>query len=211
MKNNFGLDKKEFSILKKLSTPIKIQDFLDKLPVNFEKKGETNMSPQRALREKKAHCFEGALLAALALWIAGEEPLLLDMKSTTEDWDHVLAPYKRGGYWGAISKTNHATIRFRDPVYKSIRELVLSYFHEWFMNKNGKKTLRSFSKPYNLKKLGKGWITSEKNLWHLVKILDKLPHYPVAPKKNLKLLRRADKMEMKAGKLAEWGKDGRKI
>jgi hypothetical protein len=206
MKNKFDLTKKEFSILKKLNTPIKIQDFLDSMPINFEKKGETNMSVRRSLREQKIHCFEGALIAAAALWDNGEEPLIMDIKAPDPDVDHVLCVYKKNGYFGAISKTNHATIRYRDPVYKSIRELAMSYFHEWFMNTNGKKTLRSFSNPYNLKQQGTDWITSEKDLWHLVDALENLPHFEVAPKKNLKLLRRADKMEMKAGKLVEWKK-----
>lgn len=206
MKKTFGLSNKEFAILKKLDTPVKIQNFLDRVPTNYEKNGETNMSPRRSLRMNKIHCFEGALIAATALWINGEEPLIMDMRSEHPDVDHVLCVYKRNGYWGAISKTNHATIRFRDPVYKTIRELAMSYFHEWFMDKNGKKTLRSFSNPYNLKKLGRSWITSEEDLWHLVGILDDLPHYDVAPKKNLKLLRRADPMERKAGKILEWSK-----
>jgi hypothetical protein len=209
--NKWRLTKKEFSTLKKLNTPIKIQDFLDKMPINFEKEGMTNMSVRKSLREGKIHCFEGALIAAAALWINGEEPLILDMKATPEDWDHVLCVYKREGRWGAISKTNHATIRFRDPVYKSIRELVMSYFHEWFMNTNGKKTLRGFSNPYNLKRQGIGWLTSEKDLWHLVDVLDRLPHFDVAPKKNLKLLRRADKMERKAGNFVEWNRNGKRL
>lgn len=211
MKNNFSLTKEELSILRKLNTPIKIQNFLDDMPINFEKDGYTNMSPRRALRENKIHCFEGALIAALALWINGEEPLIMDMKSSKEDVDHVLCVYKRNGYWGAISKTNHATIRFRDPVYKTVRELAMSYFHEWFMDKNGMKTLRSFSNPYNLKKEKIDWITNEKDLWHLVDVLDNLPHFDVAPKKNLNLLRPADKMERKAGKIVEWGKDGYRL
>ncbi len=207
MQKNFGLTKKEESILKKLDTPIKIQNFLDKFPFNFEKGGYTNMSPRRALQAGTVHCFEGALIAVLALWYHGEEPLIMDMKSDDSDVDHVLCVYKRNGYWGAISKTNHAVLRFRDPVYKTIRELAMSYFHEWFMDKNGKKTLRSFSKPYNMKKEGTVWITEEKDLWDFVDLLDDLPHYDVAPKKNLKLLRKADKMERKAGKIVEWEKD----
>ncbi len=206
MKNIFSLSKRDFKTLKSLNTPIKIQDFLDAIPTNYEKKGETNMSPARALRENKAHCFEGALIAAAALWINGEEPLLMDMKAPRPDVDHVLCVYKRNGYWGAISKTNHATIRFRDPVYKTIRELAMSYFHEWFMEKNGKKTLRSFSNPYNMKKQGKGWATAEEDLWDLVDVLDDLPHFNVAPKANLKLLRKADPMERKAGSILEWSK-----
>jgi hypothetical protein len=207
MKNIFGLSEKDFKTLKKLSTPIKIQDFLDSLPVNYEKNGETIMSPKRSLSAGRVHCFEGAMIAALALWINGEEPLLLDLKALPPDVDHVVALYKRNGLWGAISKTNHATIRFRDPVYKTFRELALSYFHEWFVDKTGKKTMRSFStKALNLKKYGTKWVTDEKDLQHLSDKLDSLPHEKIVPKKNLRYLRKADDMERKAGKLLEWDK-----
>src|SRR3954471_11918592 len=103
----FNLTKDELKVLRKLNTPIKIQDFLDTLPINFEKLGDTQMSPRRVLREKKAHCIEGALLAATALWLHGKEPLLLDLKAVPHDDDHVVALYKINGLWGAISKTNH--------------------------------------------------------------------------------------------------------
>lgn len=206
-----GLTKKEISILRRLNTPIKIQNFLDDIPTNFELNGMTNMSPQRTLRENKAHCFEGALLAALAFWVNGHEPLIMDLRSKSPDVDHVIAPFKINGYWGCVSKTNHATIRYRDPVYKTIRELVMSYFHEWFMNKNGKKTLRDFSEPYNLKKYKKNWVTEESELWDLVDALDELPHFKIAPDKNLKMLRTADTMERRAGKIQEWGRDGKRL
>ena len=136
----FGLTKQELKIFKKLNTPIKIQDFLDKIPMNWEKKGETYFSPRRALEARKMHCLEGAIFAATALWLQGEKPLLLDLKAKGDD-DHVVALYRRNGYWGAISKTNHAALRFRDPVYKTIRELALSYFHEYFLDRDGKKIL----------------------------------------------------------------------
>jgi len=200
----FGLTKKEEKLLRSLSTPSKIQDFLDSLPMNHEKKGETHMSVRRALREKKAHCVEGAFIAALALWLHGEEPLIMDLASKPHDDDHFVALYKRNGHWGAISKTNHATIRFRDPVYRTLRELALSYFHEWFMNKNGEKTLVSYSRPLNMKKAGIEWITGEKELWEIDGIIDALPHYPVVPKGNARFIRKADPMELKAGRLIEW-------
>lgn len=209
--NSLNLTKKELSILHRLNTPIKIQNFIDDIPTNFEQNGETNMSPRRVLRENKAHCFEGAFVAALALWIHGHKPLIMDLKAIHPDVDHVVAPYKINGYWGCISKTNHATIRYRDPIYKTIRELAMSYFHEWFMDKNGKKTLRSFSNPYDLRKYKKDWVTEEKDLWDLVDILDEVPHFKVAPDKNLKLLRIADTMERKAGKIVEWGRDGKRL
>lgn len=201
----FGLSKSELAVLKKLSTPIKIQDFLDALPLNWEKNGETYMSPRRVLREQKAHCLEGALLAGLALWLQGEKPLVLDLKAPADE-DHVIALYRRNGYWGAISKTNHTTLRFRDPVYKTIRELVLSYFHEYFDNANGIKSLRSHSRPYDLSKLGEQWITAEEDLFHIAETLDDLPHCRLFPKKNMQLIRPADPMELKAGEIIEWAK-----
>ncbi|MES2135328.1 MAG: hypothetical protein V4449_03755 [Patescibacteria group bacterium] len=206
----FDLTKQELAILKKLSSPIKIQDFLDTLPINYEKRGETHMSPRRVLRERKAHCIEGALLAATALWIHGEEPLLMDLTAAPEDDDHIVALYKKNGYWGAISKTNHATLRFRDPIYKTLRELALSYFHEWFLDENGAKMLRSYSKPFNLKKLGTSWITAAEELWYLDEHLDNSPHFPLLPKENKKHLRPADNMERSAGNLREWKKNNPK-
>lgn len=205
---SLGLTKKELSLLRRLNTPIKIQNFIDDIPTNFELEGETNKSPRRTLRENKAHCLEGALLAALALWMHGHKPLIMDMKSTDDDVDHVIAPFKINGYWGCISKTNHATIRYRDPVYKTIRELAMSYFHEWFMDKDGRKTLRSFSDPYDLSKFKGNWVTEEKDLWEISELLDGLKHFKVAPEKNIKMLRIADTMERKAGKIQEWGRDG---
>lgn len=198
-----GLSKPELDIFKKLSTPVKIQDFLDALPLNWEKKGDTCMSPRRVIREKKAHCFEGALLAGVALWLCGEKPLLLDLKAPADE-DHVVALYQRNGCWGAISKTNHAVLRFRDPVYRSIRELVLSYFHEYFNNKTNIKALQSYSKPVNLKRFGFKWITSEDNLDYIAEAVDSAPHYLVFPRKNMRFIRPADHMERLAGRLIEW-------
>lgn len=200
----FGITKEEIAVLKKLSTPIKIQDFLDSLPINHEKKGDTYMSPRMVLKEQKAHCFEGALLAALALWMHGEEPLILDLQCDG-DMDHVVALYKVNGYFGAISKTNHATLRFRDPVYKTLRELALSYFHEYFNDDTGKKALRRYStRPFNLKKLGTEWITSEKNLHYIAQMIDDAPHTPLITHAQAKLLRKADAMEHKAASFVEW-------
>lgn len=194
---------KVFKKLSKLDTPEKIQDFLNKLPFNFEEKGETYMSPARALEVGKAHCFEGALIATLALEMHGHKPLLLDLKTTLDrDIDHVVALFKQDGYWGAISKTNHAVLRYREPIYKTIRELALSYFHEYFLN-NGEKTLRSYSKPFDLSKCGIDWKGSEKNLFKLVETLDKSPHTQILNKKQIKNLRKADKIEIQTGKIVD--------
>ncbi len=200
-----GLTPSEQKLLKKLSTPIKIQNYLDSVPINWEKTGETYMSPRRSLRAGKMHCFEGALVAAAALWLQGEPALIMDLW-TADNEDHVVTLYQRHGYWGAISKTNHATLRFRDPVYKTLRELVLSYFHEYFLDKNGQKVLRGYSEPFNLKKLGTKWVTAETDLFSIAEALDASPHHSIFPKANARFIRRADHMERKAGELIEWPK-----
>jgi len=199
------LTKAELSILKKLNTPKKIQDFLDTLPINYEKKKETYMSPRRVLREKKAMCIEGAMLACLCLHLQGKEGYLLDLKSHNGD-DHVVALYKINNYWGAISKTNHCTLRFRDPVYETVREVATSYFHEYFDVKTGEKILRSFSEPFDLNKFETSWITREDEMFDIADALDESPHVNFFPKQNQKHLRHADKMELKAGNIIEWKK-----
>ncbi|MEN9604708.1 MAG: hypothetical protein RJB39_393 [Candidatus Parcubacteria bacterium] len=200
-----GLSKAELSIFKRLNTPIKIQDYLDALAINWEKDGDFNMSPRGVIKAQKAHCFEGALFAAVALWINGEQPLVLDLK-VPSDVGHVVTLYKRNGYWGAISKTNHLALRFRDPVYKTIRELVMSYFHECFNDKNGKKDLRGYAGPINVKKFGTAWITSNDDLYDIAEKMYDMKMISLFPKKNEQLLRKADAMEMKLGTIIEWDK-----
>ena len=206
----FGLSKKELTILRKLSTPEKIQDFLDTLPINHEKQGDTCLSPRQVLREKKAHCIEGAMLAAAALWLHGEEPLLLDLTTLRYDDDHVVALYQRNGYWGAISKTNHAVLRFRDPIYRTIRELALSYFHEYFMLTTGRKTLLSYSVPFSLKRFGTEWIVSEENVWYIAHAIDDVRHYSLVPEKNKRFIRKASPLEKQVGGIVEWKKSDRR-
>ena len=182
-----------------------MQDFLNSLRFNFEKGGETLWSPLFSLRHKSAHCFEGALLGAYILSQHGFKPLLMYLKADKGDYDHVIAPFKVGKFWGALSKTNHSVLRYREPVYKNIRELVLSYFHEYFLD-NGKKTLRQYSALLNLNNFKKDWPISEKHLWQIDKKLDTIKHYNILPKGTLGKLRRADKIEIKAGKIVEWEK-----
>lgn len=211
--NSFGLDKDTYLKLKKLNTAKKIQDFLDVFPINMEEKGETYMSVARTLKTREAHCLEGALVAALALWIQGKKPLILDLKSNNGD-DHVIALYQENGYWGSISKTNHATLRFRDPVYKTVRELAMSFFHEYIHLKTGEKILESFSNPVDLSDIAgpnmskvesiTDWISGTKELDWLAELLDEVPHNEIYSRKNKKFLRNADPMELKAGNLLEW-------
>ncbi|HBB49298.1 TPA: hypothetical protein DEQ22_00930 [Candidatus Nomurabacteria bacterium] len=195
--------KKEKALTKKLNTPAKVQDFLNRLPFNFEKRGETLRSPLFALRAKRAHCFEGALLGAYILSQHGFRPFLMHLKAQKEDYDHVIAPFKIGKFWGALSKTNHAVLRYREPVYGNIRELAMSYFHEYFLN-NGQKTLRQYSALLNLNMVKKNWATSKEDLWSIDKALDRVKHYDMVPKSHIKNLRRADEIEIKAGKIVEW-------
>lgn len=204
--NNFSfLNSEEFAIFGKLNTPKKIQDFLEKIPINFDHKKDTCMSPRLVLRKNRAHCIEGAMLAAAALWFHGEKPLLLDLSAADRDFDHVVTLFRRGGYWGAISKTNHAVLRYREPVYKTIRELALSYFHEYF-DDSGRKNLREFSTPFDLKKFGTGWITAEKNLWRIAEALCDCPHQKIASRTTIASFRRADPIEIRAGRIVQYKK-----
>ncbi|TAL47780.1 hypothetical protein EPN87_02125 [archaeon] len=198
----FGLDKNELKIFHRLNTPRKIQDFLNGLKINFEEHGDTLMSPRRILAEGKAHCMEGALFAAAVLSFHGHMPLLMDIKTSPSDYEHVVALFRQHGHWGAISKTNHAMLRFREPVYKTVRELAMSFFHEYFLD-NGKKTMRSFSKPFSLAPF-KGWMTSEKDLWEIYDALDSSPHVQILSKGMIAGLRAADNIEIDAGKLVQY-------
>lgn len=198
---------KEKRILNKLNSPKKIQDFLNKIPFNFEKQGETCMSPRKVLENETAHCMEGALFAAAALENLGYQPLILDLRSAKKpfDYDHVVAIWNEKGFYGAISKTNHGVLRYREPIYKTIRELVMSYFHEYFLNSNGLKTLREYSDPFDLNHFNKiEWRTSDKDLFEIPKYLDKITHHQILTKKQIKNLRFADKIEIEMGKIEEF-------
>ncbi len=189
--------------MRKLDTPAKVQDFLNTLKFNFEKDGDTLKSPMLVLRSGSAHCIEGAILGAYILSLHGFLPLILHLKSDKNDFDHVVALFKIGGFWGAISKTNHAVLRYREPVYKNIRELVMSYFHEYFLD-NGRKTLKRYSRPLDLSIFEKGWEIEESDLWGIDEELDKIKHYDIAPRAVLRKLRKADDIEIKAGKIVEF-------
>ena len=194
----------EWKVLRLLSSPKKIQDFLNQLPTNFEVNGEECKSPRRVLAEGNAHCMEGAMLAALALRVHGQRPLLLDLCSRRDDDDHIVAVFNVHGCFGAISKTNHAVLRYREPVYKTIRELVMSYFHEYFLQKGGAKTLRCYA-TVDLSRFDKrGWMTSEESVWYVHEYLQKLPHTYIITDSHIRGLRPADPIEIKAGELMEW-------
>jgi hypothetical protein len=199
----------ERRLLRRLDTPRRIQDFLETIPANHEPHGETCKSPRAVLRTRTAHCIEGAMLAATALWFHGRPPLLLDLKATARDPDHVVAPFRVRGRWGAVSKTNHAVLRYRDPVYRNIRELAMSYFHEYWTGM-GIKTLASYSDVFDLRlwrRRGESpgdWVTSAEPLWDLQNALDVSRHHPILDNRRRGLLRSADLIERRAGRLVQW-------
>ncbi len=203
----FGFTEKEVRIFKQLNTPKKIQDYLNRIPTNFEHDRETVLSPRMVLRENRAHCMEGAMFAAAALRFHGHKPLVVDLTSVKDDDDHVITVFKHKGHWGAISKTNHAVLRYREPIYRSIRELVMSFFHEYFTNSDGKKTLRSYSMPIDLSRFDKkGWMTAEEDVWYVPEYLFEVQHKPILSRSQIAFLRKADAIEIKAGSLVEWKK-----
>ena len=191
----FGLSPKDLRTLRALNTPPKIQRFLDALPYQY---ADTAFSPQRTLRERKGHCLEGALLAAAALRIHGHPPLLMDLEAVRDD-DHVIALYCERGLWGGIAKSNYAGLRFRAPIYRTLRELALSYFENYY-NLRGERSLRSYSRPVNLARLDPlDWMTSEEDVWCVPELLIAARHYPLFPDKVARALPRLDRRSFEAG------------
>ena len=202
--DTLGLTEKEFRFLKTLNSPERVQDFLDSLPINFELSGETYRSVKRTLHAGEAHCFEGALVAASALWLQGERPLLLDLKTDGDD-DHLVTIFKREGYFGAISKTNHLALRYRDPIYRSIRELALSYFQDYFRT-DGRKTLRGYA-AFSLRRYPpRAWISADEELTSIVEDIEVARHWPLLPKRLEKRLRKADPVVRIVSEATEWNR-----
>ena len=204
--NKLGLSPTQLATLRKLDTPQKIQVFLNRIPINHELDGETILSVREVLRQRRAHCIEGAFLAACALWIHGDPPLLIHLDCDLSDYPHVIAVFRRKGCWGAISKTNGAPLRYRDPVYRTLRELAMSYFHEYF-NKRYEKTLRSYSATIDLRKVDPAlWVTSEKACDEIHDRLVNARHYPLISAAQQRLLAQRDSFERRASKLVQYPK-----
>ena len=194
----------EQRLFARLNTPQKIQTFLDRLPANFELDGDTARSPRRMLQAGMAHCAEGALFAAAALAYHGKPTWLLDIQALPSDQDHIVALFQERGLWGAISKTNHAILRWRDPIYRSPRELAMSYAHEYCLP-GGKKSMLTFSRPFSLARFTpKRWVIASDDLHWLMDELDASPHVPVAPALAMRKRRRSSRVELLAQMVLEW-------
>jgi len=186
---------REKALLAKLDTPIRIQQFLNRMAYD---PGPGTASPRLVMRERKANCFEGALFAAAALRNIGYPPLLVDMRSHNDD-DHVLAVFRRNNAWGCVAKSNFTVLRFREPVYRSIRELMMSFFDVYF-NSIGEKTLRAYSVPFNLARFdAEHWMTTEEDVSHIGDALDRARHYKVLTSAQVRDLQITDPDLVKAG------------
>jgi hypothetical protein len=198
-----GLSRGETAALARLKTPEKIQDYISNLQINKELQGDTCLSVRDVLRHGHAHCIEGAFVAAAALWINGEPPLLMDMKAKGDD-DHVITLFRHRGLWGAISKSNHVWLRWRDPVYRSLRELAMSYLHE-YTAKSNRISLRAYSRAFDLRRQDPAlWVTNKESCWDVAWYLDQSRHYPLVTSEQARRLRPHDIIEIIAGKLVEY-------
>jgi len=192
----FGFSPGELRALRALRAPHGIQRTLDAMPYHL---ASTAWSPRRVLRAGTAHCLEGAVFAAAALRVLGFPPLLLDLEAV-QDTDHVVAVYRVDGHWGAIAKSNFAGLRYREPVYRSVRELAMSYF-EGYVNLRGDRTLRAYSRPVNLAQFDArrpGWMTDDRDLWWIAEHLAGVRHTPVLTPGMIRRLHRVDRRALGA-------------
>lgn len=187
----------EIKFLKTLSDPDKIQGFLDSIDYNPNYECR---SPRWVIKKRSAHCFEGALFAAAALEFIGYKPLIVDMKSFNDD-DHVIAIFSDHNHWGAVAKSNFTSLRFREPVYRSLRELIMSYF-DFYFNLNGDKSLRAYSRPLDLTIYNiRHWTTTDEDLEYIGDKLESMHHYPVIDSRMTKNLKKASELMLQAGML----------
>jgi hypothetical protein len=183
------------SKIEKFNTPEKIQAFLDQAQYNVE---GTPRIPSHVLKMKKAHCFDGAVFAASVLAYHGEPPLILDLCAVRDD-DHILAIYRQGPYLGAIAKSNYVGLRFREPIFKTARELVLSYFESYF-NLQREKSLREYSEPFDLRKIKQlEWSLEEGVFDQIAQQIVKARHFPILTKNQVRKLKRVDCRTFNAG------------
>ena len=193
--NPWGLTASELRKLRSLKTPYGIQRLLDAMPYHLE---DTAWSPRRVLHENTSHCFEGAVFAAAALRANGYPPLILDFEAE-HDTDHVVAVYRVDGHWGAVAKSNYTGCRYREPIHRSLRELALSYFEEYF-NLRGERTMRRFSRPVHMRRFDHlDWMTTDKPVWFVAEYLCEIFHYSLITPAQAKRLHRVDGRSIRAG------------
>jgi len=203
-RDELGLTAREYATLARLSTPPRIQAFVNALPANHEPDGETVRSVRGVLRLRAAHCIEAALVAACALWIHGERPLVMHLDCAPSDYPHVVALFRRGRLWGAISKSNGAWLRYREPVYRTLRELAMSYFHEYF-DTRGRKTLRSYSGTFDLTRADPAlWVTCKASCWAVHDRMAALRHYPLVSALQARALTRRDPFECRSAAFVQY-------
>lgn len=196
---------RERTVFARLSTPEKIQRFLDDLKYNKEPDGPSCRSPRRVLRDRTAHCMEGALVGAAALRMCGHPPLLMDLEAVRDD-DHVLAIFRMRGHWGAVAKSNYSGLRYREPVYRTLRELAMSYFEHYY-NLKAEKTLRNYSRPVNLRRFdARSWMTAEEDVWEIPEYLCTIAHTPLLQRNLIPRLGRVDGRLFAAGLVGRAGK-----
>jgi hypothetical protein len=200
---NLGLPRATEARLRRLRTPEKIQSFINRIPWNYEEQGHTARSVVGVLEHNLAQCIEAAFVAAAALSLAGHPPLLMDMGAARGDVDHVVALFRRRGHWGAISKSNSPLLRYRDPIYRSLRELSLSFFPQYV--KGRRKTLRTYSVPVDLRKHDPTlWATHERSVCQeMVDVLTVARHFPLVPPEAEGDLRPIDEIEERGSLLNE--------
>lgn len=200
----YALTREETTLLRSLRTPAKVQAYLDGLAYNLEPEGDTLRSPRRVMRDRTAHCAEGAIFAAAAFRVNGRRPLIVDLEAVRDD-DHVLAVYRDDGLWGAVATSKFAGLRFRAPVYRTVRELVMSYFEDYY-NWDGERTLRACSRPVSLARFDRiAWMTAEQDLWPIVEYLAVAPHTALIGPSAARRLPRLDKRSYDAGILGAPG------
>jgi len=185
--------------LRSFKDPYGIQRFLDDTSYHL---ADTAWSPRRVLREQTSHCMEGAIFAAAALRALGFPPLIIDFEAEN-DTDHVLAVFRVKRHWGAVAKSNYTGCRYREPVYRSLRELTMSYFNIYF-NMRGERTLRTFSLPVNLQRFDHlQWMTTEKPIWFIPIHLCDIHHFKLLRPGMAKRLHRVDERLFQAETLGK--------
>lgn len=191
------LNSTEKALIQGLHSPDRIQAFLDSVQYPA---GERNRSVLNVIRERQAHCLDGGMFAAAALsWIGYPATIMDIFPEPGKDDDHILALYQVDGCWGAVAKSNFVGLRLREPVYRSLRELVMSYFESYF-NVDGEKTLRSYSRPIRLGKWDYlDWVCDDHGVDVIEMKLKTLKSTPLITEKMAARLNRADEISYKSG------------